>query len=173
MRKAYQNSNHLFFQVFALKQVNISQVKPEFRSLGIAANRFFVVGAVYRGRNTLDGVISRKAEPGLTDVSVDMIKESKHYGQVRIIILDENHLPEPVSAVKIWESIGKPVLVFTSEYAYDPGYHLLYRGKTIQAAGIDEGSAIRVLDRIMTKEGVMAVKMADIILNRISLLHNV
>jgi endonuclease V-like protein UPF0215 family len=177
LRKAYQNSNHLFFQVFALKQVHISQVKPEFRSLGIVAkhegNGFLVVGTVYRGRDTLDGVMSCKAESGLADAVVDMIKGSKHFGQVRIIVLDENILPEPITAETIWEGTGKPVLIFASEEAYNQRYYLKYRGKTIQAAGIDEGSAIRVLDRIMTEEGVKAVKIADIILNRIPKLHNV
>jgi len=132
-----------------------------------------VVGAVYRGIDTLDGVMSRKVDSDLTDVIGDMIKGSKHYGQVRIIILDEKNLPEPVSAEKIWASTGKPVIYFTHEDTYDPRYHLHFRGKTIQAVGIDEGSIIRVLNRIMTEEGVMAIKMADIILNRIPLLHNV
>ena len=131
-----------------------------------------IVGAVYRGKDTLDGVVSSRSDTLLEGVS-DMLVESKHHGQVRVIILDEKQLPEPVSVDSLWERTGKPVLMFSSDDVYDQRYHLKYRGKTIQVAGIDEGSIIRVLDKIMTEKGTDGLKIAGIILNRIPRLHNV
>jgi len=157
--------------------VHISQVKPEFRSIGVTAHRIneklLIVGVVYRGKDIIDGVVSRVTGAGLGEGIADMLCESKHHGQVRVIILDEDLLPEPVSVEKLWEETEKPVLLFSKSMEIDPRYLFEYKERVVRAAGIDMESARRVLDRIFCESGSEALRMADIILRNIVRLHNV
>jgi len=157
--------------------VHISQVKPEFRSIGVTAHRIneklLIVGVVYRGKDIIDGVVSQVTSVGLGDGIADMLCESKHHGQVRIIILDEAMLPEPVSVENLWEETEKPVLLFSKSMEVDPKYLFEYKERVVRAAGIDEDSARRVLDRIYCESGIEAIRMSDIILRNIVRLHNV
>ncbi len=71
-------------------------IKPEIRILGIddsalLKEKVMIVGAVFRGGDWIDGVLrSEITKDGLdaTDVICNMIKKSKHYGQIRAVILD-------------------------------------------------------------------------------------
>lgn len=157
--------------------MHISQVKPEFRSIGVTAHRidgkFLIVGVVYRGKDIIDGVVSLVTGAGLGEGIADMLCESKHHGQVRVIILDEDLLPEPVSVEKLWEQTEKPVLFFSKSMEIDPRYLFRYKERVVRAAGIDMESARRVLDRIYCESGSEALRMADIILRNIVRLHNV
>lgn len=71
-------------------------IKPEVRILGIDDSALFnkkvmIVGAVFRGGDWMDGVLrSEITRDGLdaTEIICDMIKKSKHYGQIRAVILD-------------------------------------------------------------------------------------
>ncbi len=135
---------------------------------------YIIVGAVYRGKDALEGVLSGVSEKGLNEAIGDLVQGSKHYGQIRLILLDEEKLPEQVSASGLWEQTEKPVLLFSREGTFfDHRFHLRYKNRLVYAAGIDEGSVTRVLDKIHGVDGVLALDMADIILNRISGLHKV
>jgi endonuclease V-like protein UPF0215 family len=157
--------------------VHISQVKEYFRSIGVAAHqengKHLIVGVVYRGKNVIDGVISRETSSGLVEGIADMLCDSKHRGQVRLILLDEELLPEQVSAEYLWEQTEKPVLIFTNREEIDPRYFFSYKERVIQAAGIDEESAKRVLDKVTSESGAESLRIADIILRNIARLHNV
>lgn len=71
-------------------------IKPEIRILGIDDSallneKVMIVGTVFRGGDWIDGVLrSEITKDGLdaTEVIRDMIKKSKHYGQIRAVILD-------------------------------------------------------------------------------------
>ncbi len=39
-----------------------------------------------------------------------MLTESRHFGQIRLILLDEG-MSDYVDAAKLWENTGKPVLM--------------------------------------------------------------
>lgn len=132
-----------------------------------------MVGAVYRGKDVIDGVVSHVSFSGLVEGIVDMLCGSKHYGQVRLILLDEKMLPEPVSADILWENTGKPVLIFTKDEEIDPRYFFRYKEHTIRAAGIDEDSARRVLNKLLKESGSESLRIAGIILKNIAQLHNV
>ena len=157
--------------------MHISQVKEYFRSIGVAAHRengkHLIVGVVYRGKNVIDGVISCETSSELVQGIADMLCESKHHGQVRLILLDEELLPEPVSAENLWEQTEKPVLIYTKCEEIDPRYLFRYKDRIIRAAGIDEDSARRVLDKITSESGSESLRIADIILRNIARLHNV
>ena len=102
-----------------------------------------------------------------------MLNESKHRGQVRLILLDQTSLPEKVNPVEIWEKTGKPVLVKSMESTLDSRYMLMYQDEVFLAAGIDEESAKRVLKVVYPDSGSEALRIAGIILESILGLHNV
>lgn len=71
-------------------------IKPEIRILGVDDSallneKVMIVGTVFRGGDWIDGVLrSEITRDGLdaTEVMVTMIKNSRHYGQLRIVMLD-------------------------------------------------------------------------------------
>ena len=160
----------------SLKLIHIPQVKPEFRVLGVTACKetygFLVIGAVFRGNRELDGVLSGKGD-SIEEIIVRILIESKHLGQVRLILLDQTSLPVQVDPVEIWEKTGKPVLVMSEERTLDSRYMFMYQDKVFLAAGIDEESAKRVLKEIYPDSRSEALRIAGIILKSILGLHNV
>ena len=98
-----------------------------------------VIGAVFRGNKELDGVLSSRGDSTIEEIISRMLNESKHRGQVRLILLDQTSLPEKVDPVEIWEKTGKPVLVKSEERTLDSRYMFMYQDSVFLAAGI-EGS---------------------------------
>ncbi|MEA3281283.1 MAG: DUF99 family protein [Euryarchaeota archaeon] len=72
------------------------QIKPEIRILAIddsalLGERVMIVGVVFRGGGWMDGVLrSEIARDGLdaTDAIAEMVTATKHYPQIRVIMLD-------------------------------------------------------------------------------------
>jgi endonuclease V-like protein UPF0215 family len=128
---------------------------------------------VYRGNKELDGIVSRNDDRSLTEIICQLLKESKHYGQVRLILIDEKTLPEPISTETIWETTGKPVLAKTVDRVFDPRYMIQYKGNIFSATGIDEGSVRRVLKMIYGDSGPEALRISSIILRSIATFQNV
>lgn len=71
-------------------------IKPEIRILGIDDSslhneRVMIVGALFRGGNWLDGVLRCEiTRDGIdaTDTIVNMVRRSKHFNQIRVLMLD-------------------------------------------------------------------------------------
>lgn len=177
MRKAYQNSNPYFHSGITLTLIHIPQVKPEFRVLGVTAGNYdtgyLVIGSVFRGNKELDGVLSARGEHSIEEIIAGMLSESKHRGQVRLIFMDQKNLPEQVDPVEIWEKTGKPVLVKNETNVFDSRFMFRYLDSVFIAAGIDEESAKRVLDKIYPESHSEALRVAGIILESILGLHKV
>jgi len=177
LRKAYQSFSPLLTQWSHLKSIHIPQVKEELRVLGIAAYKtpdgYIVVGAVYRGNNTLDGVLYEAGGGDLVDIISGMLRGSKHYGQLRLILIDESRLPKPVDPERLWLKTEKPVIILSTAAAFDPRFMFQYFDKVVYAAGIDEASTRRVLDKVDGGSGSEAIRVANIILEALSHLHNV
>jgi len=81
------------------KVVKFRCIKPEIRVLGVDDGDFVprtkgladVVGVVYRGGYWLEGVMHTKIEVDGMDATekiADMIKDSPHYDQLRVVVLD-------------------------------------------------------------------------------------
>lgn len=176
LRKAYQSSK-LFNQGQALKQIHIPQVKDEIRVLGVSAggtvDGFMIIGVVFRGNKELDGVVSARCRSGLEETIASMLGESKHRGQVRVILLDEKMLPFNVDVHSLWEKTGKPVIMVTDDGDVDPRFMFRYRDMVFIAAGIDEESAKRVINVVYGVSGAEVLRIAGIILESILKLHNV
>ncbi len=96
-------------------------IKPEIRILGIddsalISDSIMIIGAVFRGGEWLDGVlrseITRDGMDG-TDVIIEMVTSTKHYNQIRVIMLDGVTYGgfNPIDIVRMYEETGLPVIV--------------------------------------------------------------
>lgn len=101
-------------------------IKNEIRVLGIddsalIRDKILIVGAFFRGGEWLDGVMrSYVTKDGMdsTDAIVEMSKSSKHFGQIRVIMLDGVTYAgfNPVDINSIWERTDIPVVVIMRAY---------------------------------------------------------
>ncbi|HWQ47702.1 MAG TPA: DUF99 family protein [Methanosarcina sp.] len=101
-------------------------IKPEIRILGIDDSallneKVMIVGAVFRGGDWIDGVLrSEITKDGLdaTEVICNMIKKSKHYGQIRTVILDGITYGgfNVVDIQMLYRETGIPVVVVMRSY---------------------------------------------------------
>jgi uncharacterized protein len=101
-------------------------IKSEIRILGIDDSallneKVMIVGAVFRGGDWIDGVLrSDITKDGLdaTDVICNMIKKSKHYGQIRAVILDGITYGgfNVVDIQMLYRETGIPVIVVMRSY---------------------------------------------------------
>lgn len=105
---------------------NCFHIKDEIRILGIddsalIGEQILIVGAFFRGGTWLDGVMSSYVtRDGMdaTDAIVSMVRSSKHYPQVRIIMLDGVTYGgfNPVDISRLHEDTGIPVIVLMRKY---------------------------------------------------------
>jgi endonuclease V-like protein UPF0215 family len=104
------------------------QIKPEIRILGIDDSVFIprtkgkadIVGVVYRGGQWLDGIMRTQIEiDGLdaTEKMAMMIKNSPHYKQIRVIMLDGITFAgfNIVNIKELFQKTGLPVITVTRE----------------------------------------------------------
>lgn len=101
-------------------------IKPEIRILGIDDSallneKVMIVGTVFRGGDWMDGVLrSEITRDGLdaTEVIVRMIKNSRHYGQLRIIMLDGITYGgfNVIDIEELYRETGLPVIVVMRSY---------------------------------------------------------
>jgi len=101
-------------------------IKPEIRVLGIDDSallneKVMIVGTVFRGGDWMDGVLrSEITRDGLdaTEVISTMIKNSRHYGQLRIIMLDGVTYGgfNVVDIEELYRETGLPVIVVMRAY---------------------------------------------------------
>lgn len=97
-------------------------IKPEIRILGIddsalINNQVTIIGAFFRGGEQLDGVLrSDITKDGMdaTDTIIRMIRNSKFYGQIRVIMLDGITYAgfNPVDIKRLFDTTNLPVIVF-------------------------------------------------------------
>ena len=101
-------------------------IKPEIRILGIDDSallneRVMIVGTVFRGGDWIDGVLrSDITRDGLdaTEVIGTMIKNSRHYSQLRIVMLDGITYGgfNVVDIEELYRETGLPVIVVMRSY---------------------------------------------------------
>jgi uncharacterized protein len=101
-------------------------IKPEIRIIGIDdsslhTDRVMIVGAVFRGGEWLDGVLRShitKDGTDATDTIISMVTKSKHFGQVRVLMLDGITYAgfNVVDITAVFEKSGIPVIVVMRDY---------------------------------------------------------
>lgn len=97
-------------------------IKPEIRILAIddsplINDKVMIIGAFFRGGEQLDGILRREiTRDGMdaTDVLIRMVKDSKYYTQIRVIMLDGVTYAgfNPVDIAYLFEETGLPVMIF-------------------------------------------------------------
>jgi len=110
------------------ERVKFREIKPELRILGIddcpftprKAGTAILIGVVFRGGLWLDGVMKTEVEvDGLdaTDKIANMIRNSPHYDQLRVIMLNGITFAgfNVVNIRRIFELTGLPVIVLVKE----------------------------------------------------------
>lgn len=100
-------------------------IKPEIRILGIddsalVSDDILIVGAFFRGGQWLDGVMRshiRRDGMDATEKIAEMVTSSKHYGQIKVIMLDGVTYGgfNPVDIVSLYEGTKIPVIVIMRE----------------------------------------------------------
>jgi len=137
-----------------LKPTRIRQVKRNVRVLGLAAaplgDGFVAVGAVFRGRLGLEGVLcSESKNVDVTEAFIGALLRSRHLGQVRVIVVDAASLPPGcrVDTVRLAEGSGKPVLALDAGDEAPDGM-LRWGGHSVFCVGLDEADAPGVLDAV-------------------------
>jgi len=137
-----------------LKPTRIRQVKRNIRVLGLAAaplgDGFVAVGAVFRGRLGLEGVLCSESTGGdVTEAFIGALLRSRHLGQVRVIVVDAASLPPGcrVDPVRLAEGSGKPVLALDAGDEAPDGM-LRWGGHSVFCAWLDEADAPGVLDAV-------------------------
>lgn len=138
--------------------IRLRQVKKEIRILGISITELTkglqVVGIVFKGNKSLDGVLSTHLvnEEDLTIEVSDMIEKSKHYNQIRVVIYDEETLsPASLDPFVLLERTGKPILSLSKGARLDERFMFKWRSWTVFSAGLGKKDALEVLD-VSTRE---------------------
>jgi len=105
------------------------EIKAEIRVLGVSCSPILhqrksttVIGVIYRGKMWLDGVIRTTVKSdGLdaTEKITEMIIESPHYDQLRVIMLNGIILADfnVVDITKLFKNTNLPVIVITNKKA--------------------------------------------------------
>jgi uncharacterized protein len=101
-------------------------IKREIRILGIDDSallneKVMIVGTIFRGGDWVDGILrSDITKDGLdaTDIICSMIVKSKHYGQIRVVMLDGITYAgfNVVDIEKLYRETGIPVIVVMRSY---------------------------------------------------------
>jgi len=105
---------------------------------------------------------------------VGLVRESKHYGQGRVIILDEETLPSSscLDIQVIYEELGLPVIYLHREDDFDPRFMMRWRNRVIEPYGLTEGTVERILNLVFDV-GVEVLHVAHLIARNLDLMHNV
>lgn len=166
-------------------------IKPEIRILGIDDSvllneKVMIVGTIFRGGDWMDGVLrSDITRDGLdaTEIISNMIKKSKHYGQVRVVILDGITYGgfNVVDIEKLYEETGIPIIVIMRAYPdfekiksaltnfpdYDKRWEIIQRAGKIEEIILKNKSTIYI-----QKKGI-SLKSAEKILRLTSIRSNI
>ncbi len=111
-----------------MKPASLRTIKSEIRVVGIddgnsvsvGKDKISLVGVVFRGGRWLDGVLRTKIKADGSDVTrkiVRMIKNSGHYGQIRVLMLSKIFFGKSnlVDLQYLFKKLEKPVMVCMSK----------------------------------------------------------
>jgi endonuclease V-like protein UPF0215 family len=145
-----------------------------------------IVGTIFRGGDWMDGVLrSDITRDGLdaTEIISNMIKKSKHYGQVRVVILDGITYGgfNPVDIEELYKETGIPIIVIMRAY---PDFEKIKsaltnfpdakkRWEIIQKAGKIEEIVLKNKSSIYIQKMGISLKNAENILLLTSIRSNI
>lgn len=170
-----------------METYSLRQVKKEIRVLGIAikpaatGRGYHVVGAVFRGRLCLDGVMRTRAKgPDVTKEAVEMIVGSPHHPQIRVVMLHGDLIGHGAKIDPSGLSSGtlRPVIAINFDdvpfrFEEGPFYRFsVKRAKTpvsVISVGLRSRVALKVLEKV-AYEGTMpeALRIAGLVVSALS-----
>ncbi|UCD45792.1 MAG: DUF99 family protein [Candidatus Bathyarchaeota archaeon] len=159
----------------------IRQVKEEIRVLGVAAKKdedskgYHIVGAVFRGRLYLDGVMATGARGAdVTEETVEMITASPHHLQIRVILIYAGLLDgSTIDPIALSEATSRPIIAIGHAQEATNGvstekFHLVVDDTVIPvlSVGLKERVARQVLGKA-TRNAVLpeALRVAGLIVS--------
>jgi len=103
-----------------------------------------------------------------------LVRKSKHYGQVRVVVLDEETLSSAslLDVKLIHEKLELPVIYLRRGEGFDPRYMMMWRDRVVEPFGLTEGTVGRILDLIFGESGDL-LKVAQLIAGNLDFVHNV
>ncbi len=129
--------------------LQLREIKNEVRVLGLSGIQInfsnYIFGVIYRGSRWLDGIIFKSTVGSeITKPIIELILSSKHYKQIRIIIIHKKLLPNniEINGKEISEKLLKPVIIISNDD--DQGFEYK-KGKFIKSFLIDKEKTMKVL----------------------------
>jgi endonuclease V-like protein UPF0215 family len=157
----------------------LKSLKKEIRVLGLALQKsrfkeeFLIVGAVFRGRRGLDGVMRTKAfGPNCTKETIEMITNSPHYPQIRAVLLRSDLIKEGVliDPLSLHQGVSRPVIAMNIEKTRKK--HLKVHPKNIESSishiGLKKEVAAKIVETTSNTGSIPeALKVAYLILSEL------
>ena len=134
----------------------LREIKNEIRVLGLSGihinSSYHLFGVIYRGSRWLDGILfDSTVNSEITEPIIELILSSKHYKQIRIIIIDKKLLPHniKINVNEISEKLLKPVIEISDS---DEGKGFKYKKNFfIKSFLIDKEKTLEVLHTTSVK----------------------
>jgi endonuclease V-like protein UPF0215 family len=136
----------------------LREIKKEIRVLGLAAwsdsstGTYETVGVLFRGNRWLDGVLrARSSTHDVTEDVVDMIRNSNHHPQIRVILLHNELLTDSsqIDSHRLSKKTERPVIAMgfeeTLQEIQDEGDSTHPAASSAISIGINEETAKKVL----------------------------
>lgn len=151
----------------------LRHIKKEIRILGISAAKYQkstrIIGTIFKGKIGLDGILSTSTNSSnLTNPIIQMILDSPHKNQIRIIIIDKKQIPQNVliNHTKLELLSGKPVILLNHEHSIA---HYYWKGIPVFSKNVSKNYGLHVLKLSSFESGVIeAIRVASLIVSQIT-----
>lgn len=155
----------------------LREIKKEIRVLGLAAwsdsstGTYETVGVLFRGNRWLDGVLrARSSTHDVTEDVVEMIRNSNHHPQIRVILLHNELLTDGshIDPHRLSEETERPVIAMgfeeTVPETQGEGHRTHPATSSAILIGINEETAKRVLrTSTRTEKYPEALRVAELL----------
>jgi endonuclease V-like protein UPF0215 family len=149
------------------------QIKKEIRILGIVAAKYQkstrIIGTIFKGKIGLDGILSTSTNSyDLTCPIIQMILDSPHKNQIRIIIIDKKQIPPNITINynKLELLSSKPVILLNHENSIA---HYYWEKIPVYSENVSKNYGLQVLNSSSIKPGVVeAIRVASLIVTQIT-----
>jgi endonuclease V-like protein UPF0215 family len=137
--------------------LQLREIKKEIRVIGLSGIKincsYHLFGVIYRGARWLDGVLySSTFHSEITKPIIELIVSSKHYKQIRLIMIHKKFLPHniEINVNGLSEKLLKPVIEISN---YDDEQSFEYeKGIFIKSFSIDKEKTLQVLQMTALKD---------------------
>ncbi len=137
--------------------MQLREIKNEIRVLGLSGiqsdSTYYLFGVIYRGSKWLDGILfSSTVGSDITKPIIELIVSSKHYKQIRLVIINKKFLPHNIEICinQLSEKLLKPVIEI-SNYYDEQGFEYK-KGIFIKSFLIDKDRTKQVLQMTALKD---------------------